>query len=274
MRFYFVFSIPSITIPQSVTSIAPGAFFACAGLNSIIVEEGNPVYHSTDNCLIETESKTLLLGCLNSRIPQDGSVTSIAPGAFYYCRSLEEIVIPDGITSIGESAFCDCRQLKAIHLPRSVTSIGLSAFELCDSLTSISVDPENPIYHADGNCLIETESKTLLLGCQSSIVPQDGSVTRIGDYAFRNCESLTSFVIPNGITEIGTQAFCGCSNLTSITIPESVASIGDYAFLNCSKLSTIYFDGTKAEWQAIGKGVEWGNQTITVKCTDGDITVE
>ncbi len=275
--FYSLFFLPSITIPQSVTSIAPGAFFDCSVLDSIIVEEGNPVYHSTDNCLIETESKTLLLGCQSSIIPQDGSVTSIASNAFSGCGLLEEIVIPDGITSIGDRAFYDCRQLKAVHLPRSMTSIGTAAFELCDSLTSITVDSENPIYHADGNCLIETESKTLLLGCQGSIIPQDGSVTRIGDSAFRGCESLTSIVIPNGVTEIGRQAFSSCSSLSSITIPDSVTHIGEYAFFYCSKLATIHFDGTRAEWQAISKKSPWiigYKPATTVKCTDGDITTE
>ena len=55
-------------------------------------------------------------------------------------------------------------------------------------------------------------------------------VTKIGDFAFYGCSSLTSVTIPKSVTEIGNWAFSGCSALTSITIPESVTEIGKGAF--------------------------------------------
>ena len=65
------------------------------------------------------------------------------------------------------------------------------------------------------------------------------SVTSIGDYAFDDCSSLTSVTIPKGVTSIGDSAFCECSSLESITIPESVTSIGDDAFEDCSSLTSV-----------------------------------
>ena len=65
------------------------------------------------------------------------------------------------------------------------------------------------------------------------------SVTSIGNYAFHDCDSLTSVTIPNSVTSIGDYAFCGCSSLTSITIPNSVTSIGDFAFYGCSSLTSV-----------------------------------
>ncbi len=55
-------------------------------------------------------------------------------------------------------------------------------------------------------------------------------VTSIGDYAFYNCNSLTSIVIPEGVTSIGYYAFYQCTAATSINIPTTVTSIGEYAF--------------------------------------------
>ena len=64
------------------------------------------------------------------------------------------------------------------------------------------------------------------------------SVTSIGEWAFYNCSSLTSIVIPESVTSIGSYAFNSCDALTSITIPSSVTSIGDYAFA-CDALTSI-----------------------------------
>ena len=234
--FYYCRSLTSISIPASVTNIESWAFYNCSSLTSITVASGNPVYHSAGNCIIETNSKTLIAGCKNSIISTD--VTSIGEGAFRGCSSLTSITIPDSVTSIERFAFSGCRSLTSITIPDSVTSIGAGAFGGC-SLTSITVAIGNPVYHSAGKCIIETESKTLIAGCKNSVIPTDGRVTSIGSSAFYFCSGLTSITIPDSVTSIGGNAFADCSNLTSITIPDSVTSIGSYAFYNCSSLRSI-----------------------------------
>ena len=66
------------------------------------------------------------------------------------------------------------------------------------------------------------------------------SVTTIGSWAFYDCFSLTSVTIPDSVTTIGRSAFCDCDILTSVTIPDSVTTIGDYAFINCYRLISVY----------------------------------
>ena len=70
-----------------------------------------------------------------------------------------------------------------------------------------------------------------------SISIPDG-VTSIGDYAFAYCSQLQTVSISNSskLTSIGWYAFYGCSSLTSINIPDGVTSISDYAFDDCSQL--------------------------------------
>ena len=65
-----------------------------------------------------------------------------------------------------------------------------------------------------------------------------GNITSIGDYAFYNCTSLTSIIIPNIITSIGIHAFEGCSGLTSITIPNNITIINNYTFRSCNGINT------------------------------------
>ena len=57
----------------------------------------------------------------------------------------------------------------------------------------------------------------------------------IGEFAFKDCSSLTSVTIPNGITTIGESAFEGCSPLATVTIPNSIKKIGKLAF-DCAKI--------------------------------------
>ena len=66
-----------------------------------------------------------------------------------------------------------------------------------------------------------------------------GDITKIGNYAFSYCSSLTSITIPDSVTEIGNYAFRFCDSLTSVTIGDSVTSIGNYAFDNCSSLKSV-----------------------------------
>ena len=235
--FYGCSSLTGITISDSVTSIGSQAFLYCSSLTSILVAEGNKVYHSAGNCLIETASKTLILGCSTSVIPVDGSVTSIGVSAFHGCSNLTGITIPDSVTSIGDSAFYGC-----------------------SSLTSILVAEGNKVYHSAGNCLIGTASKTLILGCSTSVIPADGSVTSIGDSAFFGCSSLTSIVIPDSVTSIGGDAFYGCSSLTGITIPDSVTSIGSFAFSGCSSLTGITIPDSVT---SIGSQAFYGCSSLT-----------
>ena len=154
-----------------------------------------------------------------------------------YTGSQQAVTIPAGVTSIGESAFKDYRGLKSVTIPAGVTSIGDDAFEGCTGLTNITVQPGNTVYHSAGNCLIRTQSKTLIMGCQTSVIPTDGSVRSIGEGAFSGCTGLTSITIPDSVTSIGYGAFFECWNLTSVTIPNSMTMIARLAFKGCNSLT-------------------------------------
>ncbi len=294
---YFAFGscngLSDIEIPESVTFIGINAFCSCSGLESITVNKNNAVYHSANNCLIDTKEKELISGCKNSIIPDDGSVTKIGASAFEYCTGLENIVIPDTVTSINTGAFIGCRGLKSITISKSVKKIWSFVFSECERLTSvtipdgvtyidvcafshctglesinisknvtelednafigckglkkITVEEGNPILHSDGNCLIKTKNKKLILGCNESVIPSDGSVTSIGENAFIYCDELKGIVIPEGITSISEAAFYGCSAMKAIVLPKSLNYVGNFAFEFCNNLNDVYYTGTRQQ---------------------------
>ena len=65
-------------------------------------------------------------------------------------------------------------------------------------------------------------------------------VTRIGSYAFYDCDGLTSVEIPSTVTKIDGWAFFGCTGLISVEIPPTVTEIGSYAFARCNGLDSIH----------------------------------
>ena len=298
-------SLTSITIPGGMTRITGSAFSGCINLESIIIDKNYTVdynpesciidpnkkeYYSSGNCIIDKTSRTLVAGCKNSVIPDDGRVESIGVDAFFGRASLTGIVIPDSVTSIGSYAFCGCTGLTNVMIPNSVTSIGSDAFNGCTGLTGVSISESVTSIDVSAFCgctslesVIIPNSVTIIGACSfsgcTSLISVDipGSVTIIGSYAFNRCTSLTSVVVPDSVTGIGDFAFSdctgltsaviggglagidkslffGCTNLIRIDIPDSVQRIGTSAFYNCTSLKTVYYNGTEAQWKAINIG--------------------
>ncbi len=172
----------------------------------------------------------------------------------------------------GQGAFANCSEITSIYIPASVIDVGYgSLFANCDKLTSITVARRNSKYHSDGNCLIETASKKLISGCSTSVIPTDGSVTSIADYAFAWCNGLTSITIPSSVTDIGQDAFCGCSSLTSITFEKTSGnvSIGMGAF--DSTLVNVNFNGKT--WTSGGTSYTASNIGNASKLNDHTWTI-
>ena len=74
----------------------------------------------------------------------------------------------------------------------------------------------------------------------SVVIPN--TVVSIGDFAFDRCYAITSFNLPNSITSIGNWAFAN-TNITEIDIPTTVKSIGYSAFNSCRSLTSVTLPG-------------------------------
>lgn len=200
------------------------------------------------------------------------TVEIIGEFAFRENAYLESVVIPDSVKQIERFAFKGCHALRKLEIPTSVVSIGFYAVADCGKLSELSVAKGNERYISRGNCIIDRRENSLVLGCGSSIIPSDGSVTAIGEFAFASCVSLESIVIPRGVRQIrdyafvdcynldsvifsdtpnpeapwlcptdyiGCHAFEGCACLRSIEIPRAVSCIGERAFFGCEALKSV-----------------------------------
>ena len=264
-------SLSSVTIGNGVTQIPAGVFDGCSSLTSVtlgnsVTEIGNEAFR---NCAKLTamdipEGVTRIgdeafSGCTKlTSVDFPDSVTTIGEKAFFNCSKLNSITLSDGLTTIGSSAFCQCSNLTAVTIGSNVTSVGSSAFKDCTKLTTVNImDGAVGIsgsafegctslqynYYDCGKYLgNESNPYTVFLDTTSETITHceiHPQTKVLGGISFRNCASLTSVVIPDGVTAIGNQAFYGCTALTSVDMPEKLAKIESYAFDNCRNLTSI-----------------------------------
>ena len=227
------------------------AFRNCSSLEFNV--HGNGLYLGNEN----NPYYALIMGSNTAistlEVHQDAKV--IADNAFYNYARLTSVVIGDSVTSIGYYAFDGCSSLKEVNYLGTI-----------DQWAEIEFDGycANPLYYAkqlkiNGEVVTEVNltsatkvSNYAFRNCSSltSVVIGD-SVTSIGSSAFYNCYNLTSVVIGHSVTSIGVSAFYGCSRLTSVVIPDSVTSIGVSAFYGCSSLKEVNYLGTIDQWAEI-----------------------
>ena len=109
-----------------------------------------------------------------------------------------------------------------------VREIKKSAFDSCDTITEVVI-PASVTKIGDfafRNC---PRLEKAVLGC----------VAEIGNSLFEDCVSLKTVILPDGTVEIPTFMLKGCVSLGGISIPETVRIIRDEAFFGCSSLSEI-----------------------------------
>ena len=243
-------SLSNVNIPGNLTTINDEMFKGCELLNNIVIPDS-----------VTSIGDYAFQGCTSlTSLTLSGSLQSIGMCAFRNCSELTTLRFPDSLQSIGNSAFQYCAKLKRVTFSGGI-NVGSYAFEGC-GLRSVVItetgvlagSPTTFEYKAFSECnnLNGVYISSLATWCKASfeiegsnplsfaknlylnddpvtdIVIPDG-ITKINDYAFYNCSTLNSVVIPESVTSIGYLAFY-CSSLKSVTIPESVVSIGGYAY--------------------------------------------
>ena len=221
-------SIKGVYVSEGVTWLSDSAFEGCVNLLSASLP--NTLRYTGMN--VFADCRKLVSVDIN------GDLQSVFARCFKGCRSLKYINLPDSLVEIGSSCFEGCTSLTEINIPKSTKILKNTSFIGCTGITKITVDEGNEYFHSEGNCIIETQSKTLIMGCANSVIPADDSVTRIAHRAFYGCE-ITEITIPGNIVTIEQAAFGNCYELRSVKIAEGVKHIADMVFLDCLNLESI-----------------------------------
>lgn len=285
--------VKEANLPSTLRDISSTAFTGyssyCPFVNDIQPENhiryiGKVAYQCVDRDL---EEYTIKDGTVTLA---DELFESSQGNAFHIPASVEQIgsrvfagtqikTLPEmpGLKRIGDEAFYQCKNLKKVTIPETVEYIGGGAFYGCSNIWSLTYNAIN----AECERLMESNiplekivigdkvrrlPRGIFSGREFTEVALPSCLERIDDYAFSGCENLTTINLSDSIRYIGDNAFYGCSSLKNIhwplrlttigsrafrqtaletiSLPEGVTSVGDGAFYICPFAKTVYIPST------------------------------
>ena len=202
------------------------------------------------------------------------TVSSIGYYAFYNCRGLTSVTIPNSVTSIRSNAFCDCSSLTSATIPNSVTSIGEEAFYGCSGLTSVTIPNSvtsigEDAFYGCTTATIACEADSKPKGWNSNWNNNGGRVVwnaQFGeskDFEFEYDTTLDSNFIARlvkykgnsesvsvptviftdsveyTVVYVNKEAFSENKRIKTVKLPTTLRSFGDRVFKNCTALESI-----------------------------------
>jgi len=278
--FYFCKGLTSVTIPNSITRIADGAFQS-SGIKEVIFE---------DNSQLETIGFIAFNDTPLERFEMPDSVTTVGSSAFTWVgeydqdngselrhltlsKSLKtvgqyafagvacgELELPEGLEEVGDYAFYGIQNWKKVQIPSTLKTIGEKAFMKTAGYTFEEEDKYVLKIGAGTEFIDECAFRNIqnIVGIEFT---ENGALRELANYVFSDLPNLAgaSIVFPEGLVEIGTQLFAYMKDseytipldesapVKSVHIPSTVTFVGGYAFAYNNQLDTITFADNQTE---------------------------
>ena len=247
--------INSIYLSKYIKAFNPYAHYGLT-FNNINIDNDNIYFYVDNNCLVETNTKKVILGNKDGYIPDDIEIigsysyydinninvilkTSILEIESYaYGANLESIVLNSGLKKLDKYALF-LTNITNINIPSSIELIDINS--LGKNINNIELET-NDKYELLGNSIVNKKTKELVIGFNNSII--DSKVVSIGDYAFSFLEGITNIVIPSNVVKIGDYVFLN-SSIETIKLPDEIEEFGNGIFKSSNLKNVILPYGIK-----------------------------
>lgn len=262
-------SLRAVSVPDSVRSIGHGAFKGCKSLTSLRTPvytcENAPFFgalfgaasYETNGSAVPAELSTLVLTAGESipdyafyacrgleAVSLPETLTELGDFAFYGCEALAYITTADtALASLGERAFAGCDALLSLTLPATVQTMGMGMLEGCGKLESLTI----PFV---GGCTADfplSEDEKTAIEEGDAVHPAEstgylGYLFGASSYTFTAGylpDSLITVTLSEGCETIPANAFFECGSIAEIVLPEGLTAIGRRAFYGCEYLASM-----------------------------------
>ena len=266
---YWCENLQTLFIPSTVHSIAMWAIEDCPKL-SITVSDKSTCFSSLNGALFD-KNKTKII-----RAPHyiesfvfPKTVTRIYPEAFFTCKNLKSIVIPEGVTSIGEAAFAGSG-LVEVKISKTVESIDGRAFSHCESLKNVD-------FCYDGK---SSESRLTNIWSEAFSWCRDLQEVKLPDHvkivdeeAFEDCIDVKSLYLGKELVTIGKEAFNYMSSIKEVALPKTVESIGETPFEKCSELKSILVEEGNPYFSSFDGALYDKSKTTLIRCPEAKTSI-
>ncbi|MDO4889550.1 MAG: leucine-rich repeat protein [Candidatus Saccharibacteria bacterium] len=254
-------TITNVSIGSNVLFIGDSAFDGCTNLKSVsfgskVKEIGDRAFAGTAitkanvSGKVETIGSYAFAGCTYLKSASiAGKVNSIGESAFDGCTALATVKIGNTVKTVSARAFDGCTGLKTLNIGSGVEVIGVGAFSGCSNLATLTIGMSNipdGLFSGYANLKKVTIGKTVKSIGESAFastgitrISLSGKLESIGDYAFYNCQSLTSSSMSKYVKSVGACAFQNCSSMKTASLGSNVETVGDYAYAGCASLKSF-----------------------------------
>ena len=230
----YQYSVTTLWIGNGVTSIGVGAFDDLTILTTIVLEDGSSSLTLTDGVLFNADGTVLYKypAQLGTSYTIPDTVTEIFAGAFEN-SGIQTVNIGTGLTTIGYEAFRNNQVLTTVNMGTNdvLCDIGGNAFYSCVSMSGFSFPASirniGDFAFYDCNALTSVNISPVLEGNETAV---------LGNHAFYCSEGIQQVTV--NVTTIGDSAFADCQ-ITTLTIGDNVTTIGESAFSQNTHLSSV-----------------------------------
>ncbi len=220
LAFYECSQLNEITLGQNIKQINRYAFYECKQLSKVYA-------HSLENWL---KIDFCTDGVTEDQLQYHGHVNPLYYGADLIINDavVESVNIPNSVTSLSDYVFAGYKKLTEVNIGSNVSKIGIFSFYKCSQLKTLTIAYGNNYYRSEGNCIIENDSNTLIVGCISSTIPE--GVVTIADFALQYIDPINKeLVIPDSVEHLGKYSLYEYK-ATKFTMGSGLKTIDFWAF--------------------------------------------
>ena len=256
-------SLKQLTFGRKLETIEGYAFWGCTALPTV----------AFDDALLTIGDSAFFGNTALESIEWGAGLESIGSAAFRGCTSLGEVALAAPLTTVGSQAFADCTAMKSLLLPESVVNLNAEAFYNCVRLERIRVESANltvpDIWIYDGNKGAGVFSGAGSASPSGLEVSFGDRVTKVPDHLFDTASIdeyghngypyafVTRVDIPESVTDVGAYAFRSCQSLETVCFNGMDAMFGEGAFTLCTAQG-FHIEcpaGGFVEWFALSEGL-------------------